>query len=126
MLDVTDSLFKLFASLVLQLRTLDELRDLDGGEQKAPPEAEARKLSARPIAAQLAVAHLQQVADFGDFQNRHPAKHITMPFHIGNILTDIPNDFKYLFRTFHKQFVLSVAAAKMARRYEVFISVTAY
>ena len=50
---------------------------------------------------ELTVAHLQQVADLVDFQNRHPAKHVAMPFHIGDILADLPHDFEYLLRVFH-------------------------
>ena len=62
---------------------------------------ETDKLTRSAITAQLTIAHLQKVAYFVDFQNRHPAKHITVPFHIGDILADLTDDFQNLIESFH-------------------------
>ena len=58
---------------------------------------ETDELTRSAITAQLTIAHLQQVAYFVDFQNRHPAKHITVVFHKGDILADFSHDFQNFF-----------------------------
>lgn len=72
---------------------------------------EAHELTRGAVAAQLPVAHLQQVANLIDFQYRHSAKHVAMPFHMGDIFAYLPDDFEDLFRTFHSD--VQVIAAKM-------------
>ena len=59
---------------------------------------ETDKLTRSAITAQLTIAHLQKVAYFVDFQNRHPAKHITVAFHKGDILADLSDDFQNFFQ----------------------------
>ena len=64
---------------------------------------ETDELTRSAITAQLTIAHLQQVAYFVDFQNRHPAKHITVAFHKGDILADLSDDFQNLIESFHNR-----------------------
>ena len=69
---------------------------------------ETDKLTRSAITAQLTIAHLQKVAYFVDFQNRHPAKHIPVPFHIGDILADLADDFQNLIGSFHSRIAVGL------------------
>ena len=69
---------------------------------------ETDKLTRSAITAQLTIAHLQKVAYFVDFQNRHPAKHITVAFHIGDILADLADDFQNLIGSFHSRIAVGL------------------
>ena len=62
---------------------------------------ETDKLTRSAITAQLTIADLQQVADLAHFKDRRTAKHIPVPFHIGDILADLTDDFQNLIESFH-------------------------
>ncbi len=71
---------------MFQFYTFYEAIDFSRRKHQTATEMETDELTRCAVSAQLTIAHLQQVADFIDFQNRHPAQHITVAFHIGDIL----------------------------------------
>lgn len=86
---------------MFQFSTFYEAVDFCRRKHQTTTEMETDKLTRSAITTQLAIAHLQQVAYFVNFQNRHPAKHITVTFHKGDILADFPDDFQNFFNTVH-------------------------
>ena len=87
--------------LMFQFYTFYEAIDLSRRKHQTTTEMKADELPRCAVSAQLTVTHLQQVADFVDFQNRHPAQHITVTFHKGDILADFSHDFKNFFHAIH-------------------------
>ena len=81
--------------------TLYEAVDFSRRKHQTATEMETDELTRCAVSAQLAIAHLQKVAYFADFQNRHPAKHITVAFHKGDILADFSHDFQNFFHAVH-------------------------
>lgn len=69
---------------------------------------ETDKLTRSAITAQLTVADLQQVADLAHFKDRGAAKHIPVPFHIGDILADLADDFQNLIGSFHSRIAVGL------------------
>ncbi len=86
---------------MFHFNTLYEAVDFSRRKHQTTTEMETDELTRSAITAQLTIAHLQQVAYFVDFQNRHPAKHITVAFHKGDILADFSHDFQNFFHTVH-------------------------
>ena len=86
---------------MFQFNTLYEAVDFSRRKHQTTTEMETDELTQSAITAQLTIAHLQQVAYFVDFQNRHPAKHITVAFHKGDILADFSHDFQNFFHAVH-------------------------
>ena len=102
-LKVPDPVFKFFSLSALRVDPLDKTVYLGSGEHKTAPEVETGELTADAVAAQLTIADLQQVADLAHFKDRRTAKHIPVPFHIGDILADLSDDFQNLIESFHNR-----------------------
>ena len=50
---------------------------------------------------ELVTVQTQHLADLAHFKDRRTAKHIPVPFHIGDILADLTDDFQNLIESFH-------------------------
>ena len=96
-----DSFSQRLFLLMFQFNTLYEAVDFSRRKHQTTTEMETDELTRSAITAQLTIAHLQKVAYLGDFQNRHPAKHITVAFHKGDILADFSHDFQNFFHAVH-------------------------